>query len=183
MCHVVPKGKKCYAIFSADTVPALIALDAEIKLISNGGERVVPLTALYTGDGKTPVAIGTGEILSEIRIPDTDGKQKSTYLKYRVREAIDFPLAGVSARMNFNGGDVCTGCKVVLNAVGSGPQEVPEANELLKDKVPSHELIDTIAEKAIKNAHPVSNAAGATPSYRRKMAGILTRRALRSLLD
>ncbi len=182
-CHVVPKSKKCYAIFSADTVPALIALDAEVTLIGSRGERVVPVTQLYTGDGKTPVAVKTGEIISEIRIPEVGGKQRSAYLKYRVREAIDFPLVGVSARMNFNGDETCTGCRVVLNAVGSAPVDVLEASELLKGKVPTDERINELAEKAVKNAHPVANAAGATPAYRRKMAGILTRKTLRGLIQ
>lgn len=183
ICHVVPKGKKCYAIFSADTVPALVALDAEVKMVSSRGERIVPLKELYTGDGRNPVAVEAGEILSEIRIPETNGNQRSVYLKYRVRGAIDFPLVGVSARVNFNGDATCKGCKVVLNAVGSTPVEVSEADALLKDQIPSEELINNVAEKAVKSAHPVANAAGATPGYRRKMAGILTRRALQSLLD
>lgn len=37
VCHVIPKGKRCYAVFSADTPPALIALGANAKLISSGG--------------------------------------------------------------------------------------------------------------------------------------------------
>ena len=52
VCHVVPKGKKCYAVFSGDTVPALIALDAEVKLVNNTEERIVSVSKLYTGDGK-----------------------------------------------------------------------------------------------------------------------------------
>jgi len=182
ICHVVPKGKKCYAVFSADTAPALVALEAEVKIISSRGERLVPVAELYTGDGKAPVALNPGEILSEIRIPKAEGKQRSTYLKYRVREAIDFPLVGVAVRMDFNGDATCKGCKVVLNAVGSIPVEVSEAESLLKDQIPSEELINNVAEKAVKSAHPVANAAGATPGYRRKMAGVLARRALQSLL-
>ncbi len=183
VCHVVPKGKNCYAVFSADTVPALIALDAEIKMVSSRGERILPLRELYTGDGKNPVAVKAGEILSEIRIPETNGNQKSVYLKYRVRQAIDFPLVGVAARMNFNEDDTCKECKVVLNAVGPTPVEVSDAAELLNGKVPTDERINELAEKAVKSAHPVANTAGATPGYRRNMAGILTRRALQSLLQ
>ncbi|MCP4625289.1 MAG: xanthine dehydrogenase family protein subunit M, partial [bacterium] len=66
--------------------------------------------------------------------------------------------------------------------VDSAPVDVLEAAELLKGKVPTDERINELAEKAVENAHPVANAAGATPAYRRKMAGILTRRALRGLI-
>ena len=178
VCHVVPKGKKCYAVFSGDTAPALIALDAQVKLISSAGERVVPARELYTGDGKEPIALKSGEVLSEIRVPSQNGRQSSIYLKYRTRGAIDFPLTGVAVRMDSKEDGVCTDCKVVLTAVGSAPTEVAEAGKLMKGKSPSVELITQAAEKAVRGAHPVANTSSSTPAYRRKMVGILTRRAL-----
>jgi CO/xanthine dehydrogenase FAD-binding subunit len=48
----------------------------------------------------------------------------------------------------------------------------------LKGKGFKEDLIDQAAEQAAKAAHPVANTVGASPSYRRKMIGILTRRAL-----
>ena len=100
ICHVVPKGKKCHAVFSGDTVPALIALDAEVKLASNTGERLVPVSELYTGDGKDPLALKPGDLVSEIRLPMPTKSRSSTYLKYRLRDAIDFPMVGVAVRID-----------------------------------------------------------------------------------
>lgn len=37
VCHVVTKGKKCYAVFSGDTAPALMALGAALRLASSSG--------------------------------------------------------------------------------------------------------------------------------------------------
>lgn len=183
VCHVVTKGKKCYALFPGDTAPALIALGAQVKLVSSSGERVVAVGELYTGDGKAPIALQPGEVLTEIQAPPPQGRQRSVYMKYRIREAIDFPLVAVAARMDANGDGTCTDCKVVLNAVGSGPTEVSGAGDLLKGKAPTDELISQVAEMSVKAAHPVANTAGSSPAYRRKMAGILTRRALRSLAE
>ena len=180
VCHVVPKGKKCFAVFSGDTVPALMALDAEVKLAGSTGERRVPVQALYTGDGKAPLSLGADELVTEIRVPQAVGRQSSTYLKYRIRDAIDFPLVGVAVRMDSDGDGICTDCKVVLNAVGSAPAEVPESGALLKGQVITEELIRDASEQAMKGAHPVGNTAGSTPHYRRRMAGILARRALHS---
>ncbi|NQU02709.1 MAG: FAD binding domain-containing protein [Syntrophaceae bacterium] len=181
VCHVVPKGKKCYAMFSGDTVPALIALDAQIKLISSKGERLISLRDLYTGDGKEPIAIHSGELLSDVHVPPTANGHSSIYLKYRIRNAIDFPLVGVAARMDTNGNGACVDCKVVLNAVGPAPVEVPEVRELFKGQSLTEDLINQVSEKVVKSAHPVANTAGSTPAYRRKMAGILTRRALSAI--
>jgi 4-hydroxybenzoyl-CoA reductase subunit beta len=181
VCHVVPKGKKCYAVFSGDTVPALITLDAEVKLVNNTGERLVPVSKLYTGNGKKPLALKPDDLVSEIRLPPPKKNQSSTYLKYREREAIDFPMVGVAVRMDSSDNGICTGCSVVLNAVDCGPTEVPEAGELLEGKAPTSELIQEVAVKAEKRAHPVANTPGSTPAYRRNLAGILTHRALHQL--
>ncbi|MBW1802727.1 MAG: FAD binding domain-containing protein [Deltaproteobacteria bacterium] len=183
LCHVVPKGKKCYAVFSGDTVPALIALDAEVKLVSNTEERWVSVSKLYTGDGKEPLALKSGELVSEIRLPQPTKSQSSTYLKYRTRESIDFPMAGVAVRMDTSDEGICTGCRVVLNAVDCGPTEVREARELLEGKAPTSDLIQEVAAEAEKKAHPVANTPGSTPAYRRKLAGILTHRALHQVAN
>jgi len=183
VCHVVPKGKKCYAVFTGDTVPALIALDAEVKLVNNTEERLVSVSKLYTGDGKEPLALKSGDLVSEIRLPLPTKSQSSTYLKYRTREAIDFPMVGVAVRMDTNDDGICTGCRVVLNAVDCGPTEVREARELLEGKAPTSDLIQEVAVEAEKRAHPVANTPGSTPAYRRKLAGILTHRALHQVAN
>ncbi len=183
VCHVVPKGKKCYAVYSGDMAPALMAHDAQVKLVDSAGERTVNLGDLYTGDGKTPNHIKPGEILYEVTVPPPAEKQGSTYLKYRVRGSIDFPLAGVAVRVDLKDGGICHDFRIVLNAVSFGPVIVPEAENLLKGKGLREDLIEQVSEQAIKAAQPVANTLGATPSYRRKMIGILTRRALMALAN
>ena len=68
--------------------------------------------------------------------------------------------------------------EVVLTSVSSAPIEVFEVGEILKDKVPSDELIDMASEKVMRRANPLANTLGSTPAYRRKMAKILARRGL-----
>jgi 4-hydroxybenzoyl-CoA reductase subunit beta len=181
VCHVVPKGKRCYAVFSADTPSALIALNAKVKLISSKGTRLISVGNLYTGDGKEPMALLPGEVLTEIQLPPVT-HQVSTYLKYRIRKAIDFPLAGVAVQIARDGrGDRCNRAKLVLNAVGPGPIEVFEAEAFLNQASLSQEAIKKVAEMAIHVAHPVPNI-GSTPTYRRMMVGILTQKALSQLV-
>lgn len=181
VCHVVPKGKKCYAVFSGDMAPALMALNATVRLMRGAGERTLNLRDFYSGDGKNPLRIKSGEILQEVRIPPPAGRESSTYLKYRVRGAIDFPLAGVAVRLAATEKGICQDCTVVVNAVSSAPRQVPDASEVLQGNSLTEDLINQAAQKASKAAHPVENVCGATLSYRRKMIEILTRRALTAL--
>jgi 4-hydroxybenzoyl-CoA reductase subunit beta len=181
VCHAISKGKKCLAVFSGDTAPALIALGAKVKLASSKGVRWITVKDLYTGDGKEPIALHPNEILTEIQLPPVT-EQVSTYLKYRIRGSIDFPLVGVAAKITFNARwDTCVEAKIVVNAVGPAPVEVREAEPSLKNSLLSHEMIRKAAEMAVAAAHPVANI-DSTPTYRRAMAGILTEKALEELI-
>jgi 4-hydroxybenzoyl-CoA reductase subunit beta len=178
VCHVVPKGKKCYATFSGDIAPVLIALNAKVKLNSCSGERGIPVEDLYSGNGLDPLSLRTDEVLTEIIVPTPMEKQSSVYLKYRLRKAICFPLVGVGASVCSRSKGVGLDCRVVLTGVAPQPIIVPDAEPLFEGKTLPQELVDQIAEKASRAGNPVANTSGSTPSYRRRMAGILTRRAL-----
>lgn len=181
VCHVVPKGKKCYAVFSADTPPALIALEAKVRLASSKGTRWVLLKDLYTGDGKEPITLNQGEIVTQIHLPPVN-EEASIYLKYRIRKAIDFPLVGVAARMVWNGKrDTCLRARIVVNAVASTPIEVSGVESLFKGSYPNREMIAKAAEMAVGISRPVANV-DSTPTYRREMAGLLAQKALNVLV-
>jgi 4-hydroxybenzoyl-CoA reductase subunit beta len=178
ICHVIPKGKKCYATFSGDIAPALIALNAKAKLISGSGERVIPVEDIYSGDGKKPLSLRTDEVLTEIMIPPPIEKQSSVYLKYRLRKAICFPLVGVGVSVRSGAKGIIIDSKVVLTGVGPNPITIPNTEPFFEGKPLTQELVDQIEEKATHAGSPVANTPGSTPSYRRRMAGILTRRAM-----
>jgi len=178
LCHVDPKGKKCYATFSGDMAPALIALNAKAKLISCSGERVMPVEDLYSGKGKEPLSLGTDEVLTEIIVPPPMQRQTSAYLKYRMRKAICFPLVGVGVSVRLEPDGSFADCRVVLTGVGPQPVVVPIPQALLEGKTLTQELVDHLAEKATNSGNPVANTSGSTPAYRRRIAGMLTRRAV-----
>ena len=61
-------GNICNASPAGDTICALYALDAGVKLTSPKAERVVPISRFITGPGKTQ--LHRDELLTEIIIPD-----------------------------------------------------------------------------------------------------------------
>jgi 4-hydroxybenzoyl-CoA reductase beta subunit len=175
-CHVVKGGERCYSAYQGDLAPVLIALGARAKLARKGGERVIPLLDLYTGQGEEPIALEVGEILTEVEIPAPVAPWGGDYQKLRYRGAMDFPLVGVAAVLHLDGGS-CAKAKVVLTAVASAPVVVEEASKLLEGQKPDEEAIARAAEAAYEAAHPVGNV-GSTPLYRRKMVRVMTQRAI-----
>jgi 4-hydroxybenzoyl-CoA reductase subunit beta len=176
MCHVVKGGDHCYSVYQGDLAPVLIALDARVKLAKRGGERVIPLLNFYTGRGEEPIALEAGEILTEVEIPAPTASWGGDYQKLRYRGAMDFPLVGVAAVLNWNG-ESCARAKVVLTAVASAPVMAEEASKLLERQKLDEEAIARAAEAAYEVAHPVANI-GSTPLYRRKMVRVMTKRAI-----
>jgi 4-hydroxybenzoyl-CoA reductase subunit beta len=176
-CHVVKGGDKCFATYQGDVAPVLIALDASVRIARKGGERSVPLAALYTGKGKRPLALEPGEVLLEVQVPASSSKMRGDYQKLRYRGSMDFPLVGVAAVLRRENGTVCAGGKVVLTAVSRGPLVVEEAHEMLQGRELTEKGASEIAEVAYKVARPINNV-GSDAEYRRKMVRVLTRRAI-----
>ena len=79
MCHVVKKGKRCYAVSQSDTVPALIALGAKVKVESSDGEKIIPVEELYNDDGKDYINLKAEEIITEVQIPTPSPNTGGSY--------------------------------------------------------------------------------------------------------
>jgi len=155
-CWVATASKRCVAVSSTDTAPALIALGARVKLVSSKEEREIPVEALYRNDGIEYLTRKPGEILAEVRLREPAG-WRSTYWKLRRRGSFDFPILGVAAAVSFDG-DVVTEARIALGAVASRPFLVDKAGEFLKGKRLSDEVIDEAAGMVGSRAKPMDNA-------------------------
>lgn len=184
ICQAAPGAKRCFAVFSADTVPALIALDSSAKLAQWDGKNVVhreiPLEELYRENGIHRITLKPGELLVGIRLPVARGL-RSGYLKYRKRGAIDYPLASVAVALRMVDG-LMKDVRIVLGALASAPVIATEAMLLLEGALPSPELLQRASELIGKRTCPVKNQAG-TPAHRRLMARVYAQRLLTRLTE
>src|SRR5436190_8818032 len=69
ICWVATASKRCVAVSSTDTAPALIALNARVVLEGKSGEREIPVENLYKNDGIEYLSRKPDEILTRISIP------------------------------------------------------------------------------------------------------------------
>ena len=155
ICWVATASKRCVAVSSTDTAPALIALNASVVLASSSGEREVAVETLYKNDGIDYLSRRPDEILTAIKIPRKNFK--STYWKLRRRGAFDFPILGVAVALKFSRENIIEEARVALGAAASRPFLVDKAGEYLKGKKLTDE---TIAEASIiiaNRAKPMDN--------------------------
>ncbi len=180
VCHVAKGGKRCFAVCSADTVPALIALGAKIKLLSSKSERIVSLEDFYLrdGDGMKINVIRQDEVLSQLEIPVLFADGGGAYLKISQRKAFDFPIASVAIWIRL--GDtskVCRDISIVVGAVSSHPIRACEAEEVLRGKEITDDLVRKSSLLALNAIRPISNAGGFA-KYRKQSIPVLIERAI-----
>jgi len=176
LCHVAPGGTKCWAVFSGDTPPALLCLNAEIEIASASGARRVPLRDFYTGLGEDYRRLEPNEMVTRILLPASSAGYRGVYRKLRVRGSIDYPLAGVAVMMKRSNGHV-TDARIGITAVNPAPLLVKGVGELLAGKVPDETLAEAVGDLAAKTAKPLTTSA-LTPEYRREMIRVFTKRAV-----
>jgi 4-hydroxybenzoyl-CoA reductase subunit beta len=178
VCRVAPSSRRCLAVASADTVPALIALGATVTIASASGERRVDLDELYREDGIAYLTLAKGEVVTEVRLPPADG-WRSMYLKLRDRGAFDFPIAGVAAAVRLDGRDVVA-ARIAMTALGSSPKRVDAAADALVGTQLEDEAIAKAADAVFAAARPMDNTSG-TIAERKRASRVLAVRVLRAL--
>jgi len=156
ICWVATASKRCLAMSSTDTAPALIALGASAKLISAGAEREVALADLYRNDGIDYLTRRPDEIVTEVRLPDAAG-WASSYWKLRRRGAFDFPVLGVAAAVKRAKDGTVEGARIVLGAVASRPLVIDAAKKLAGTKL-EDDAIAAVGAAAASRAKPMDNA-------------------------
>lgn len=154
-CWVATASKRCVAASSTDSAPALIALGAKVKLVSEKGIREVPLAELYRNDGIDYLSRKPDEILTEVMLPDAEG-WRSTYWKLRRRGSFDFPVLGVAAAVKMKG-ELVEEARIALGAVASRPFLVDKAGEFLVGKKLTDDAIAEAAATVASRAKPMDN--------------------------
>ena len=176
LCHVAPGGTKCWAVFSGDTPPALLCLNAEIEIANSAGIRHVPLRDFYTGLGDNYRKLQPNELVTRIFLPASAADYQGVYRKLRVRGSIDYPLAGVAVVMKRSNGHVAD-ARIGITAVNPAPLLVKGASEMLAGKAVDEALAEAVGDLAAKTAKPLTTSA-LTPEYRREMIRVFTKRAV-----
>jgi len=153
-CWVATASKRCVAVSSTDTAPALIALGAKVTLESAAGEREIPVESLYKNDGIDYLSRKADEILTKVTVPDG---WKSTYWKLRRRGSFDFPILGVAVALRFSDKKTIQEARVALGAAASRPFLVEKASEFLIDKALTDEVIAEASMMIASRAKPLDN--------------------------
>jgi len=168
-------GNLCNASPAADSVPPLLALDAEVELASQSGTRHLPLADFIVGNRQTQRQ--PGEILSHILVPRTVEDAASVFLKLGARRYLVISIAMVAAILQKDAANRVTQARVSVGSCSAVARRLPELERALAGAVAAPGLGRIATADHLKDLSPI-NDVRATAAYRREAALRLVQRAL-----
>jgi len=174
--HAILQADRCVAVSPSDTAPALIALDAQMVVRRQGGERVVEAADYFMGPGTDitrMTVLQAGEILTAIRIPATWAGARFYFEKARDRQVWDFPLVNVASAIKVDGGRIAA-ARLSVGAVAARPLRLEHVEQAITGRPLSEETATMAGELAIEGAFALRHNGYKIPLMRN-----LVRRAVR----
>ena len=172
-------GNICSGSPAADSVPPLLALDAEVTLASAGRTRVVPLSEFFLGykeDARAP-----GELMTEIAWDIPQAPTADLFYKLARRKGDAITMVGVAVSLGVEGG-ICSRARVALGAVAPVVKRAVAAEALLTGQALTPALIEEAAGRATQEVDPIDDIR-ASAGYRRHSVHVLTRRLVSQAWD
>jgi len=179
VCLVVPQKDICYAVYSGDTAAPLLTLDASFTIRGFTGTREARACDFYLPDGIRKNVLETGDILTRVSLPDEAARLRSGYAKLSLRDAFDFPDAGVAVALRLEG-DVIADLRIAVTAVSMTPRLFSDLTSGSIGEKLTPALVENLAGEVARLTQPVRNVMF-PPQYRRRMVQLYTRRLLERL--
>lgn len=165
-------GNICCGSPSADTVPPLLTLDAQVTLASPTQERVIALNDFYLGYKET--VLKPGELLVAVSWKPLPENSAHLFYKLARRKGDAITVTGVSVMLSVSDGK-CSEVRIALGSVGPTVFRADAAEALLRGKVLTPALIEEAAKAATDQSSPIDDIR-ASASYRLQTTHALVRR-------
>jgi 4-hydroxybenzoyl-CoA reductase subunit beta len=177
-CHVAPRSRVCFATFSGDLAPALLVCEGEVEIAGSHGRRTIPLAGLYTGDGQYFLSLEADEFVISVRARRTP-ELVSAYDKMRVRRSIDYPIAGAAVALEPDG-ERLRDLRVAFTGTNPRPVLLEGTADLCGR--PVDEAFFGALGNLVRDQVMAMKTTFTPGHYRRRVAGVLARRLVQSLL-
>ena len=166
-------GVLCDADYASDPPAMLVALSARVIVAGPRRRRELEVEDFITGHYSTE--LGHDELLTHVVVPRK--RARATYLKFRSRSREDRPCAAVAVSAELEADGTCRELRVVAGAVAGRPRLLREACALALGKRLDAHMIERIARAYSEGVETLSDVRGSA-DYRRRVLGVITRRAL-----
>jgi len=175
--NAIIAGGPSYIVHPSDLAPMLVALGASVSVTGAQGKRVIALDKFFTlptdGSIRRENVLKNDEIITQVMVPASGFAKRSTYLKFKERDSLDFALAAVAAAVDLQPNKTVKDARIVLGGVAPIPWRVPAAEKFILGKTLNEEVLTETARLALADAKPLEKNA-----YKVPLTRTLVRRAL-----
>ena len=160
----------------ASELPALaVALNAQMRIFSQNGERWVPANEFFVDLFTT--AVEPEELLVEVALPPLPPKTGYAFEEVSRRRG-DYAMVGAAAVVTLDDNNVCQQAKLVYFSVGPGPVEAFQAEAALQGQELTAKAIQAAAQIAAADDIDTPGDIHASAAYRRNLAKVLAPRVM-----
>ena len=159
---------------AAEDPAVAAALDATMICRSTRGERRIA-AAVFFRDVLT-TALEADEILTAIEFPEPPRAGTGSAFAEISRREGDFALAGIAARITFEGGKVSE-ARIAGCGIGPAPMRIAGAEAALLGSAADTAAVAAAARAVAEAADPHGDV-HASADYRRRLAGVMAARAI-----
>ena len=171
-------GSIAHADPAGDWPPAIIALDAEIKVVGPRGERWVKCNDFFLG--LLMSVLEPDEMVTTIRVPAT-GNDKTAYLKAAPRSS-GFAVVGVAVRIALDTSGVCSRIALGITGVADKAYRAERVEQMLTGKKLDSRLIEDAAGESTRNIDVIDDINGSS-EYRAHLTHVYVARAIQAALS
>jgi len=172
-------GSLAHADPAAELPAVMLALEARLTLCRATGERTVAAGDFFVGLLTT--ALAPDELLTEIALPAWPTRTGSSVREIAKRHG-DFALGGVAAMLTLDAQGRVARARIAGFGVGPVPVRALDAERALVGGAPTPSALAEAGRLAAAAVDPVDDI-HASAAYRRRLAGVLTTRALTDALS
>lgn len=167
-------GNLCNASPAADSVPAMAAAGATVRIVGPKGRRDLAVEDVSSKPGQT--ALARDEIVDSVFLPARPARSGDAYLRFIPRTEMDIAVVGAGISLTLDDKGVCSAARVALGAVAERILLVDAAASVLVGSKVDDAALDKLAAAASAACRPIDDKRG-TIEFRTKVAGVLARRA------
>jgi len=171
-------GSLAHADPAAELPAVMVALGARLTLRSARGQRTVAAEDFFVAALTT--ALAPDELLTEVALPPWPARTGSSVHEVAIRLG-DFALGGVAAALTLDAQGRVAGARVVCFGVGPRPLRAADAERSLVGGAPAAAALAEAGRLASAAVDPAADI-HASGAYRKRLAGVLTTRALAASL-
>lgn len=167
-------GNLCNASPAADSVPAMVAAGAQVRIAGPEGRRTIPVEEVPQGPGKTSLA--RGEMIEAVLLPHPAPRSGDAYLRFTPRTEMDIAVVGAAVHLVLDTAGVVESARVALGAVGPKVVLAEDAAKTIIGTRLEDEALEALSAACSEVSTPIADKRG-TVEFRKQVVGVLAKRA------